>query len=479
MDLRDITYISETEHGAIYERCDPKRGDVLLVKDGVNVGDAAINMLDEEFSLLSSVCLIRPHADVLQSSFVRYFLLSPVGYGLLTGELSGTAIRRIILRRIKETPLPIAPLLEQRRIVAAIEEQFSRLDAGVAALERARANLKRYRTAVLKAAVEGRLTEAWREENPDAEPASELLERILEERRRKWEEDQLAAFEKKGKKPPKNWQAKYKEPAAPDTDDLPELPGGWCWSNLGQLSWTSGYGTSQKCSYTAAGPPVLRIPNISGSTFDFSDLKFGSKPEQLENSDPLAPGDMLVIRTNGSRGLIGRGAVVRSEFERPYYFASYLIRFRLVGLPMLSDWLTNVWDASNTRRHIERVAATSAGQYNVNISKLADVPVPLPPSSEQEEIVSEVERRLSVLREVEAEVEADLKRAVRLRQSVLKRAFEGKLVEQDPSDEPAELLLARIGIERERNRPERKRGKKPARRDSGPAQASLFPGAGG
>ena len=101
--------------------------------------------------------------------------------------------------------------------MAAIEQQFSRLDAGVAALERAQEKLKRYRTAVLKAAVEGRLTEAWREANPDVEPAPELLERILEERRERWERDQLAAYEKKGKKPPKNWRSKYKEPAAPDT----------------------------------------------------------------------------------------------------------------------------------------------------------------------------------------------------------------------------------------------------------------------
>lgn len=116
---------------------------------------------------------------------------------------------------------------EQRRILVVIEEQFSRLDAGVVALERVRVNLKRYRTAVLKAAVEGRLTAVWREENPDVEPASELLKRILSERRERWEKDQLVAYEKKGKKPPKNWQSKYREPAGPNTDDLPELPEGW------------------------------------------------------------------------------------------------------------------------------------------------------------------------------------------------------------------------------------------------------------
>lgn len=364
--------------------------------------------------------------------------------------VSGTTRLKLTQGAMKDIPIRLPPLPEQRRIVAAIEEQFSRLDAGVAALERTRANLKRYRTAVLKAAVEGRLTEDWREENPDAESASELLERILKQRRERWEQDQLAAYEKKGKKPPKNWQAKYKQPAGPDTEDLPGLPEGWTWASLEQLSWDSGYGTSQKCGYETPGPPVLRIPNVVGGAFDFSDLKFGSRPTEFESLAPLAPNDMLIIRTNGSRSLIGRGAIVRSEFDSPHYFASYLIRFRLVDIASLSSWLTIVWEAISTRRRIEQVAATSAGQYNVNTSKLGSIPVPLPPSSEQEEIAKEVERRLSIIKVVEAEVEANLKRASRLRQSILKRAFEGRLVPQDPSDEPASELLARIGVERER-----------------------------
>ena len=116
---------------------------------------------------------------------------------------------------------------EQRRIVAKIEELFSDLDAGVAALKRIKANLKRYRAAVLKAAVEGRLTEAWRAKHPNTEPATKLLERILAERRKKWEADQLAKFAAAEKTPPKGWREKYVEPLPPDTSGLPELPQGW------------------------------------------------------------------------------------------------------------------------------------------------------------------------------------------------------------------------------------------------------------
>ena len=130
----------------------------------------------------------------------------------------------------------LPPLNEQRRIVAKIEELFSDLDAGVAALERVRANLKRYRAAVLKAAVEGKLTEDWRAQHPDTEPASVLLERILTERRRQWEKDQLAKFAQAGKQPPKGWQAKYQKPVEPTLRGLPVLPSGWSWVGIERLN---------------------------------------------------------------------------------------------------------------------------------------------------------------------------------------------------------------------------------------------------
>ena len=154
------------------------------------------------------------------------------------------SINKGVLRRF---PVPLAPLNEQRRIVAKMEELFSDLDAGVAALKRAKVNLKRYRAAVLKAAVEGKLTEEWRAEHSDTEPASKFLARILTERRQKWEADQLAKFAAAGKEPPKNWREKYVEPTPPDTNGLPELPEGWCWVTLGQLLHRIEGGKSFKC----------------------------------------------------------------------------------------------------------------------------------------------------------------------------------------------------------------------------------------
>ena len=147
----------------------------------------------------------------------------------------GAGLAHITKGRFEESRLSIAPLNEQRRIVATIEELFSDLDAGVAALKRAKANLKRYRASVLKAAVEGKLTEEWRAKHPAKEPASALLARILKERRQKWQADQLAKFAAAKKEPPKNWRDKYVEPTPPDTTGLPELPADWTWASVQQV----------------------------------------------------------------------------------------------------------------------------------------------------------------------------------------------------------------------------------------------------
>jgi type I restriction enzyme S subunit len=124
LDLTDIAYLREDDHQAIYARCDTRRNDVLLVKDGVNAGDAAINTLDDEISLLSSVCFLRPNSALLSPAFLRYYLLCPEASAHLTGSLTGTAIRRIVLHKVKELPVLIAPLPEQHRIVEAIESHL-------------------------------------------------------------------------------------------------------------------------------------------------------------------------------------------------------------------------------------------------------------------------------------------------------------------------------------------------------------------
>jgi type I restriction enzyme, S subunit len=215
-------------------RVEIKGGDVLfsLVRPYLKNVARVPEELDGQIAS-TAYCLVRPASGVRFSYLFHFLTQESVINALPTYGNSPPAARD---EEFYAMLIPMSPTDEQRRIVAAIEEQFSRLDAGVAALERVRTNLKRYRTAVLKAAVEGRLTETWREENPDVEPASELLDRILKERRERWEKDQLAAYEKKGKKPPKNWRSRYKEPVGPNTEDPPKLPERWTQATVAQLA---------------------------------------------------------------------------------------------------------------------------------------------------------------------------------------------------------------------------------------------------
>lgn len=381
----------------------------------------------------------------LDSAYLRYFLNS-WSFKRFASSLNTGDRPRVDWDQLKGYSLPIPPLAEQRRIVAAIEEQFARLDAGVEALERTQDNLKRYRASVLKAAVEGRLTEEWREEHPDAKDASALLERILEERRARWEEAQLARYAGKEQNPPKNWHSKYKEPAAPDTADLPELPDGWIWVSAEAFISSIRSGSSAVPHDEEIGVPVLRSSSIRPGVIDFDDVRYLDN-EGLTEDNFLRERDILFTRLSGSLDYVGNCAVVNDLGNRRIQYPDRLFCARLVDSER-ANYLSWYFASPAAREAIKTVAKSTAGHQRISLDAITKQAVPFPPLVEQEEIVAEVERRLSVMEEVEAQVEVGLKRAERLRQAILKRAFEGKLVPQDPSDEPASVLLERIRTER-------------------------------
>lgn len=397
----------------------------------------------------------------VEPRFLAYYLRRNEIRDFLARNASGVggSLMRVRSATLRDLRFVIAPLPEQIRIADALDELLSDLDAGVRALERVRAKLKQYRAAVLKAAVDGALTADWRARHPDAEPAAALLNRVLAERWRRWEAGQRRKFEDAGKVPPNGWEAKYVDPAPPDTASLSELPEGWCWATADQLAWSSGYGTSERCLETNVGLPVLRIPNVVGGGLDLTDLKFAATDYAESEAELVSVGDLLVVRTNGSRTLIGRGAVVQQCPSRPIYFASYLIRLRLVPIKPLLGWMSVLWSSPPTRRWIEARAATSAGQHNISLSTLETMAVPLPPEAEQSAIVEAVEAQLSVVDYLDADVAAKLRAAAALRQSILRSAFEGTLVPQDAGDEPASALLARIATERAERAKTAKRGR--------------------
>jgi type I restriction enzyme, S subunit len=337
--------------------------------------------------------------------------------------------------RFFQLPIRLAPLPEQSRIVAEIEKQLSRIDAAVAALKRAQENLKRYRASVLAAACSGRLVpteaELARREGRSYEHAGVLLERILAEPRARW-----------------SGKGKYKEPARPDTTALPRLPEGWVWTTLAAIAEIKGgitKGQQRRASERLRRVPYLRVANVQRGYLDLSDVSEIEATDAEIEELHLVNGDVL-FNEGGDRDKLGRGWVWEGRIPTCIH-QNHVFRARIVGAaiaPRLLSWYGN----SLGQQYFMAQGKQTTNLASINMSKLAKFPVPLPPVVEQARIVAEVDRRLSVVDVMKTEIETSLLRADRLRQSVLKRAFEGKLVPQDPDDEPASALLDRIRAER-------------------------------
>jgi type I restriction enzyme S subunit len=348
---------------------------------------------------------------------------------------------------LRKEAIPVPPLPEQRRIVAEIETQFTRLDAGVAALERARANLRRYRAAVLKAACGGRLVpteaELARAEGRAYEPAGQLLDRILAERRAKWEADYLEKQRSKGGEPKNDkWKQKYKQPASPTIEDLPELPEGWCWATVAQCVKIIDY-RGRTPPYSEEGIPHLRSSNIRDGQVIWRDLRYVTEETYQRYMTRGLPekGDLL-FTTEAPLGEVAFAP------EKRFSLAQRMMILRPEKGFLSPGFLKYQIMSAGFQQSI-RYRETGSTVTGISSRNFRPAPLRVSPFPEQRRIVAEVERRLSVVEALEREVEAALARAGRLRQAVLKRAFEGRLVAQDPDDEPASALLERIRAARE------------------------------
>ena len=424
----------------------------LLVATRVGLGKIAITDKPICFSQDLQGLVQRP--DLILPEYGLFYLSFQLQR--LKFEGRGTTISGITKKQLKDTEFPLPPYQEQNRIAAKIEELFSELDKGVASLKTAQAQLKVYRQAVLKHAFEGKLTAQWREENKDKlETPEQLLARIKQEREARYGR-QLQGWKsavkgwedsgKSGKKP----QRPKKPPKVTDllrdvTANLPPLPESWVWEKLGWMTCGVGYGTAAK-SATTGRVPVLRMGNIQNAKFDWADLVYTSDDNEIAEY-LLRDGDVLFNRTN-SPELVGKTAIYKGEHSA--VFAGYLIRVNHIYTVVDSQYLNLFLNSHVARQHGNSVKTDGVNQSNINGAKLSNYPFPYCSIEEQREIASMLEVMFSVLDETEADIVQELQKADVLRQSILKKAFSGQLVPQDPHDEPASVLLDRIRAEREK-----------------------------
>ena len=394
--------IAESAFKTEHARTRITAGDVLLTIVGTIGRAAVVPESATPFSLQRSVAVLSPGPELL-SKFLVYQLQSPTIQRYFEANARGTAQKGVYLKTLGQTPIQVAPLDQQKCIVAEIEKQFSRLDEAVANLKRVKANLKRYKAAVLKSAVEGRLVETEaeraRRDGRSYETGAQLLQRILETRRSQWQ----------GK-------GKYKEPAAPDTTDLPELPVGWAWASADQLMSLITDGEHITPRRSESGVLLLSARNVLNGRLDLSVVDYVPEEEHLRLSQRLSvmAGDVLLscsgsvgrscIAPNGAKFSLVRSVAVLRPVAIPADFVCYQIQS-----PSLQSQIA-------TRK-------TQTAQANIFQGKIRQLVFALPPEVEQHRIVAEVDRRLTLLRETEAQVDANLQRSERLRHSILSKSF--------------------------------------------------------
>lgn len=393
-----------------------EHGDLLIGMDG----DFNAARWNGPRALLNQrVCMVSPKDERVSVQFLS--LVLPGYLAAVNKHTPSITVKHLSSRTVADLPIPVPPPREQAALVAAIETHLSRLDAAVASLTRAKANVKRARASVLKAAVEGRLvpTEAAlaRAQGRAYEPASVLLDRILAERKAT-----LGASGARGK---------YKEPVKPVTKGLSVLPEGWCWASMDALAQVVGGVTKDSKQTAGRLVPYLRVANVQRGRLDLSEVKTIVAPEAKIEALRLQPGDVL-LNEGGDRDKLGRGWVWRGEIAECIH-QNHVFRARL-------------WLAAFDSRYISHYANTEGDQYfqkegkqttnlaSISLSKVKALPVALPPRSEIDRVLAEVDRRLSVLDALDTTLDTNLARCIRLRQAVLKRAFEGRLV---PAKAPA------------------------------------------
>ena len=420
-------------------------------------------------------------ATGINSEYLFYYLKS--SKDLAEQHASGTTFLELSARAFSKFPAPIAPLNEQKRIVEKLELLLSELDKATQALQAAQEKLKNYRRAVLKAAVEGELSRAWREENREGlEPADRLLERILAERRKKWEEDELAKMRAKGKEPKDDkWKEKYKEPEGVDSRGLPELPEGWEYVTVQHLTFndkaamkTGPFGTLMgKGDYRESGVPIVGIENIGELEFieGFSKFVDSSKFESL-NTYEVSSGDILISRS----GTVGEICVFPGN-QTVAIMSTNLIRVRVNQNAVDPHFFIMLFKGSPLVLNQVNELCKGSTRVFLNQTILSSLIFPLPSLEEQRKILKEVDEHFSYADELDAVTGVSSRRSDKLRQSLLKKAFSGLLVPQDPNDEPASVLLERIRAEREAAAAAGRKGKRGEAKGSTAAeQPKLFGG---
>jgi len=431
----DKTYTKTYSDFLVYDE------DILVALSGYP-GKAAIFNSDHVALLNQRVARIRPYVKKeTHSKFIFYFLTNIENE--ILNKSYGMAQLNISPNKLKNWKFPFPPLNEQKRIVSKIEELFSLINSNTKCLEILKKQILNYQKSFLIEAFSGDLTKNWRTHNTKLDGHS-LLNQIKENSQNHYLKSCIEA-KKDGKRKPK-------KPFYKSTDQIANnwnLPSTWSITDLGNIVQTSG--GMQK---TPARKPVknffpyLRVGNVYRNYLNLAVMKnFEISNDEL-TLYKLKYGDVLIVEGNGSRKEIGRSAIWKEQIPNCVH-QNHIIRCRSYN-GIHGEFIVNYLNSPKGIEQIFFVASSTSGLYTLSTNKVNNIPIPVPPSEEQKIISKLVEQQTPIIRQNFNTIQETLLSLNQLKQSILKQAFEGKLVPQDPNDEPAEILLQKIKQEKER-----------------------------
>ena len=436
------------------------KGTLLFALYGATIGKMAT--LGIAAATNQAICGIYEN-DVLISKYLYHYLSYKKRE--LIGKGIGGAQPNISQTILKQLLISIAPLPEQRAIVAKIEELFSDLDKGIADLKTAQDQLVIYRQAVLKKAFEGELTKEWREKQNNLPTADELLEQIKVEREnhyklqiedwkrtvKTWEINSIKN-ERKPLKP-----KKFKELddfLSDELDELALLPKGWIWMKNENYLFEVKDGTHDTPKYVEKGIPFITQKNIKNNNVTFDDVKYISIEDhnKFYKRSNVSFGDIIIAMIGHGRG---NSCIVNTD---KVFSIKNVGLFKFFNSLQSNIYALNYYQ-STLGLNLALKKSKGGAQPFIGLTELRNWPIPVCSIKEQHQIVKEIESRLSVCEKVEQSINESLEKAKALRKSILKKAFEGKLLtaaeitrcKQEKDYEPAAVLLEKIKVEKKKS----------------------------
>lgn len=441
LDFQNTKNISAEDHFEISKRSKVESGDILFSMIGT-IGNVSIIESETDFSI-KNVGLFRKSTQLLTPKFSYYWLKSHTYQNWLDSRKRGGTQKFVSLGILRESPIVIAPLAEQKRIVEKLDEVLAQVDTIKARLDGIPDLLKRFRQSVLASAVSGKLTEEWRGRNKPTYTNKEFRDSITEYRYQAWLNDKTKKYEEKGKFPKSDsWKTKYVAPTF-EGEHLETLPDGWIQDVLEGLVYISariGWKGLKASEYKEEGPLFLSVHGLNHGTYvELSEAFHISEERYLESPEIMLKNDDILLCKDGAG--IGKIAIVKGLDEKASINSSLLLirAGKFFDTKFLYYLLSGPKMQSLVHERMTGSAVPHLFQRDVK-----EFVLDVPPLAEQKEIVRLVDQYLGFAGTIEVQVKKAQARVDNLTQSILAKAFRGELVEQDPNDEPADKLLERI-----------------------------------